>query len=57
MAEFYRRVWRRGEPYADALWAAKRKLMRAKDPGTGKPKYRVRDWAAWVLTGPPQDPK
>lgn len=53
MLEFYRRLWVEKEPKARALWEAKRKLREAKDE-RGEPRYTVRDWAAWVLTGDPE---
>jgi len=52
MLDFYRRLWVHGKPKAQALWEAKTRLREAKDE-TGKPKYALRDWAAWVLTGEP----
>jgi CHAT domain-containing protein len=45
MLEFYRRIWVEGEPKAEALWNAKRKLHEE-----GKP---TSAWAGWVLTGDP----
>ncbi len=52
MADFYRRLWIERKPKAQALWEAKTKLRTAKDE-TGRPRYGVRDWAGWVLTGDP----
>jgi len=39
-------------PQAQAPWEAKEKLRSAKDED-GRPRYRERDWAGWVLTGVP----
>ncbi len=50
MADFYRRIWVQKKPKAQALWEAKQKLRKAKDE-LGDPKYTLRDWAGWVLTG------
>ncbi|MEQ8765509.1 MAG: tetratricopeptide repeat protein [Planctomycetota bacterium] len=52
MTELYRRLWVLKEPKADALWNAKQLLRNAVD-AEGRPKYRPRDWAAWVLSGDP----
>jgi CHAT domain-containing protein len=52
MLDFYRRLWVEKQPKWKALWEAKKKLREAKDE-TGQPKYSMRDWAAWVLTGAP----
>ena len=52
MLDFYRRVWVEKKPKWQALWEAKTRLREAKDE-TGKPRYELRDWAAWVLTGEP----
>jgi len=52
MLDFYRRVWFEKQPKWQALWEAKARLREARDE-SGKPKYAVRDWAAWVLTGEP----
>ena len=52
MLDFYRRLWIEGKPKAQALWEAKKRLRDARDE-RGEPLYRVRDWAAWVLTGEP----
>ena len=52
MAEFYRRWWVLGESKHRALWNAQQKLRRAKDE-FGEPRYALRDWGAWVLTGDP----
>jgi CHAT domain-containing protein len=53
MLDFYRRVWVEKKPKWKALWEAKTKLRDAKDE-RGDPKYTLRDWAAWVLTGEPE---
>ncbi len=53
MLDFYRRLWVEKKSKSAALWAAKMKIRGAKDEN-GKPKYRTRDWAAWVLTGSPE---
>ncbi|MBK7878154.1 MAG: CHAT domain-containing protein [Planctomycetes bacterium] len=53
MLDFYRRVWVEKQPKWKALWEAKRRLREAKDE-QGNPKYSLRDWAAWVLTGEPE---
>jgi CHAT domain-containing protein/tetratricopeptide (TPR) repeat protein len=53
MTEFYRRRFRDGESLHAALWNAKRTLRDARDPQSGAPLYGPRDWAGWVLTGPP----
>jgi hypothetical protein len=50
MTDFYRRLWVQGEPMHVALWEAKRRLRNARDE-SGRPRYALRDWAAWVLTG------
>ena len=52
MLDFYRRLWVEKKPKHQALWEAKTKLRAAKDE-RGAPKYTMRDWAAWVLTGNP----
>jgi CHAT domain-containing protein len=52
MLDFYRRMWVEKKPKWQALKEAKRKLRDAKDEH-GDPKYGLRDWAAWVLTGEP----
>jgi len=52
MTDFYRRVWVEKKPKWRALWEAKLTLRDARDE-RGGPKYAVRDWAAWVLTGEP----
>ena len=53
MLDFYRRLWVERKPKGQALWEAKMRLRGAKDE-RGEPKYTLRDWAAWVLTGDPQ---
>ncbi|HVS10155.1 MAG TPA: CHAT domain-containing protein [Planctomycetota bacterium] len=53
MVDFYRRLWVGGEPKAQALWKAKMRLRGAVDEA-GRPRYRTRDWAGWVLTGDPR---
>jgi len=50
MVDFYRRIWSEKKPKHQALWEAKMRIRDAKDEA-GSPKYTVRDWAAWVLTG------
>ncbi len=52
MLEFYRRMWVEGIPKARALWGAKSMLRTAVD-ANGKLLYSTRDWAAWVLSGAP----
>lgn len=52
MVDFYRRLWVEKKPKWQALWEAKMKLRGAKDE-YGHPKYSLRDWGAWVLTGDP----
>lgn len=52
MGEFYRRIWLKKEPKAQALWAAKRRLREELD-ARGQPVHTERDWAGWVLTGHP----
>jgi len=52
MLDFYRRVWVEKQPKGQALWAAKTRLREATD-AAGAPRYALRDWAAWVLTGEP----
>jgi CHAT domain-containing protein len=37
-------------PKRQALFDAQEKMRTAKDE-LGRPKYRTRDWAAWVLVG------
>ena len=54
MTRFYEGIWGRGETKRAALWNAKLKLRRTKDPRTGKPKYGLKDWAGWVLVGNPE---
>ncbi|MFN0009133.1 MAG: tetratricopeptide repeat protein [Planctomycetota bacterium] len=53
MLDFYRRIWILKQPKARALWEAKMALRHAKDE-RGQPRYALRDWAAWVLTGEPE---
>ena len=53
MVDFYRRLWKQGKPKHQALWEAKMRIREMKD-AHGRPKYRTRDWAAWVLTGDPE---
>jgi len=53
MLDFYRRVWVEKKPKWQALWEAKTRLREAQDE-RGQPKYALRDWAAWVLTGEPE---
>ncbi|MFN0009169.1 MAG: CHAT domain-containing protein [Planctomycetota bacterium] len=53
MLDFYRCVWVEKKPKWQALWEAKTRLRDAKDE-QGRPKYTLRDWAAWVLTGEPE---
>jgi CHAT domain-containing protein len=50
MAEFYRRLLVEGDPPRRALWRAKRVLRDARD-AAGRPRFGVRDWAGWVVTG------
>lgn len=52
MLDFYRRLWVERKPAAQALWEAKRALRDARDE-QGAPRYALRDWAAWVLSGDP----
>lgn len=52
MLDFYRLMWVEGLPKGQALWEAKRHLREARDE-QGRPRYTVRDWGAWVLTGDP----
>jgi CHAT domain-containing protein len=52
MLDFYRRIWVEKKQKSQALWEAKERLRAAKDE-QGRPKYTLRDWAAWVLTGEP----
>ncbi|MBL8860479.1 MAG: CHAT domain-containing protein [Planctomycetes bacterium] len=52
MLDFYRRLWVERKPAGQALWEAKRFLRNARDE-QGAPRYAVRDWAAWVLSGDP----
>ncbi|MEM7165281.1 MAG: CHAT domain-containing tetratricopeptide repeat protein [Planctomycetota bacterium] len=53
MTRFYDGIWQRGESKHEALWNAKTELRSATDDA-GKPRYTVRDWAGWVLFGPPE---
>ena len=53
MIAFYDELWSKKKTKAEALRAAKRKFRDAKDD-KGRPKYVVRDWAGWVLTGEPK---
>ncbi|MBL8862971.1 MAG: CHAT domain-containing protein [Planctomycetes bacterium] len=50
MVDFYRRLWLQKKPAAQALWEAKVRLREARDE-SGAPRYALRDWAAWVLSG------
>ena len=50
MVDFYRRMWVEKKPKRQALFEAQEKMRTAKDE-LGRPKYRTRDWAAWVLVG------
>jgi CHAT domain-containing protein len=52
MVDFYRRLWIEKKPKHQALWEAKKRLRDAKN-ADGTPRYGLRDWAAWVLTGEP----
>jgi CHAT domain-containing protein len=52
MTDFYRRIWLDRTPKAQALWEAKCTLRQAKS-ADGSPRFQVRDWAAWVLSGDP----
>jgi CHAT domain-containing protein len=52
MAEFYRRLWDEGEAPSLALLGARRTLREARAED-GTPRFAPRDWAAWVLSGPP----
>ncbi len=52
MSELYRRLWIEGDSKAEALWNAKRSLRDRVDE-SGRPAYRTRDWAGWVLSGDP----
>ena len=53
MIDFYRRMWVEGKPKRQALWEAKTRLRDAVNEHGG-PRYELRDWAAWVLTGEPE---
>jgi CHAT domain-containing protein len=53
MAAFYRHHWTGKLSKADSLWRAKLELRSAEDD-QGRPKYKLRDWAAWVLSGDPR---
>jgi CHAT domain-containing protein len=53
MTDFYRRIWVEKKPKGQALWEAKMRLRDARDE-SGRPRYSLRDWAAWVLTGEPE---
>ena len=53
MVDFYRRIWIEKKPKSLALWEAKKTLRAARDEH-GQPRYSVRDWGAWVLTGVPR---
>ena len=53
MIAFYEELWLKKKTKAEALRAAKRKFRDSKD-SKGRPKYVVRDWAGWVLTGEPK---
>jgi CHAT domain-containing protein len=50
MVDFYRRMWIEKKLKRQALFEAQEKMRTAKDE-LGRPKYRTRDWAAWVLVG------
>src|SRR5262249_44844662 len=52
MVDFYRRMWVEKKPKSRALWEAKMKLRGTKGEA-GSPRYSLRDWAGWVLTGDP----
>ena len=51
MSQFYDRWWRRGLTIREALVATQKWMRDERDPGSGQPRYRTRDWAAWVLVG------
>jgi CHAT domain-containing protein len=53
MLDFYRRLWVEKKPKHQALWEAKTRLRQEKD-ARGSPRYGLRDWGAWVLTGDPE---
>ena len=53
MITFYEELWLKKKTKAEALRAAKRRFRDAKDD-KGRPRYVVRDWAGWVLTGEPK---
>ncbi len=53
MVDFYRRIWIEGKPKASALWEAKQALRNERD-ASGRTRYRVSDWAGWILTGEPR---
>ncbi|MFO0984655.1 MAG: CHAT domain-containing protein [Planctomycetota bacterium] len=50
MIDFYRRMWIERKPKRQALFESQEKMRTARDE-RGRPKYRTRDWAAWVLVG------
>jgi CHAT domain-containing protein len=50
MVEFYQKLLLDRQPPRAALWQAKRALRDAR-AGGGKPRYRMRDWAGFVLSG------
>ncbi len=52
MVYFYKRVWVDKLSKQQALWEAKMRLRDAQDE-RGQPRYTLRDWAAWMLTGEP----
>jgi CHAT domain-containing protein/tetratricopeptide (TPR) repeat protein len=53
MVDFYRRLWIEKKPKHQAMWESKKRLRDWKN-ADGTPKYGLRDWAAWVLTGDPK---
>ncbi len=53
MTELYDRLWNADLDWSTALWQAKRSLREALDD-RGRPRFSVRDWAGWKLTGVPE---
>ncbi len=50
MTEFYRQLWEEGRGKSEALWLAKQHIRSRKD-ASGRPRYALRDWAGWILSG------
>jgi CHAT domain-containing protein len=53
MGEFYSRLWINGATKLSAFREARAAVRDMIDPTTGRPKFRRRDWSAWVMSGAP----